>query len=130
MLGGLLSGGFDTLFTNATMGIAVLSSPIGQKIQRKAYDDLLANYDTLEGAFMHAVNEERSAYISAFTKEVLRLYPPLKMLPPRQTYTAFDYHGLHIPKGILVYMNSQAINRGKICTYLSTVMPLRQHLRR
>lgn len=109
-----MSGGFDTLYTSALMGIGVLASPMGQEMQQKAYDDLLSHYETPEKAFQFTVDEEKSRYITAFTKEVLRFYPPLKILPPRQTMKDFEYRGARIPKGVLIYLNSQAINRGHL----------------
>lgn len=82
-------------------------------MQQKAFDDLLGHYETPEQAFQFAVDEEKSTYISAFVKEVLRFYPPLRLLPARQTFNEFEYQGARIPKGVLLYLNCQAINRGK-----------------
>lgn len=112
ILGGLMSGGFETVFATAIIGIGLLASPAGQAIQRSAYADIISYYGTPQEAFSRAVSEEKSPYIVAFVKEVLRFYPPLHLLPPRQTYQDFDYHGSKIPKGVLVYMNAQAINHG------------------
>lgn len=40
-------------------------------------------------------------------------YPPLKLLPARQVYKEFIYAGAKIPKGVLIYVNTQAVNFGK-----------------
>ncbi|TPX09751.1 uncharacterized protein E0L32_009090 [Thyridium curvatum] len=111
ILGGLMSGGFETIFSTAIIAIGVLASPAGQAIQQQAYDDIMSVYDTPEDAFERCLTEERSPYIMALVKESLRFFPPLKLLPARQTYKEFEYNGATIPKGVLVYINAQAANR-------------------
>lgn len=113
ILGGLMSGGFETLFSTAIITIGLLSSSEGQLIQQRAYEDILAVYETPEQAFKLSVSEEKSPYISGLVKGALRFYPPLKLLPARQTYKDFSYHGSLIPKGVLIYINAQAANRGR-----------------
>lgn len=113
ILGGLMSGGFETIFSTAIIAIGVLASETGQSIQEAAYENILASYSSPEEAFASCVSEEKCSYIAALVKETLRFYPPLKLLPARQTYKPFDYHGSIIPKGVLVYVNTQAVNRGK-----------------
>lgn len=114
ILGGLMSGGFETVFATAIIGIGFLASPGGQPIQLSAFADIKNSYKTPQEAFERSVLEEKSKYVAAFVREVLRFYPPLHLLPPRQTYREFDYHGSKIPKGVLVYMNAQAINHDKV----------------
>lgn len=109
-----MSGGFETIFSTAIIAIGVLASPAGQAIQQQAYDDTMSVYDTAEDAFERCLTEERSPYIMALVKESLRFFPPLKLLPARQTYKEFEYNGATIPRGVLVYINAQAANRGKI----------------
>jgi phenylacetate 2-hydroxylase len=109
-----MSGGFETIFSTAIIAIGVLSSPAGQMMQQMAYEDIMSVYETPEEAFERCVTEEKSAYIAGLVKEALRCYPPLKLLPARQTYKDFVYNGALIPKGILVYVNAQAVNRGKV----------------
>ncbi|KAL1859421.1 hypothetical protein Plec18170_002537 [Paecilomyces lecythidis] len=111
ILGGLMSGGFETIFSTAIITIGFLSSVEGQAIQKKAYDDILSIYGTPENAFEACITEEKCIYVSALVKEALRFYPPLKLLPARQTYKDFVYQGSHIPKGVLIYVNAQAANR-------------------
>ncbi|RDW82622.1 cytochrome P450-9 [Coleophoma cylindrospora] len=113
ILGGLMSGGFETVFATAIIGTGFLSSPEGQAIQARAYDDLMSNYSSIEEAFSQVVLEEKSSYIVAFVRETLRYYPVHHLLPPRQTYQEFEYNGARIPKGVLVYMNAQSINHDK-----------------
>lgn len=114
ILGGLMSGGFETVYSTAIIAVGMLSTPDGQHIQQQAFDDIMSHYSTPEEAFAKCVSEEKSAYVAGLVKEALRFYPPLKLLPARQTYKSFEYGSATIPKGVLVYMNAQAINRGEL----------------
>ncbi|KAL4887537.1 cytochrome P450 [Aspergillus karnatakaensis] len=110
ILGGLMSGGFETIFSTAIITVGMLSSADGQEVQRKAYDDIMSIYSTPEEAFQLCLTEEKSTYVTGLVKEALRFYPPLKLLPARQVYKDFEYQGATIPKGLLVYTNTQAVN--------------------
>ncbi|ROV93505.1 hypothetical protein VSDG_06805 [Cytospora chrysosperma] len=110
ILGGLMSGGFETVLATAIAGIAYLASPEGQIIQATAYNDIIDGYGSVETAFQQAVTDEKSPYVAAFVRETLRYYPPLHILPPRQTYQEFEWNGVKIPKGVMVLANAQAIN--------------------
>jgi phenylacetate 2-hydroxylase len=112
ILGGLMSGGFETIFSTAIAAIGFLSSPEGQAIQQEAFNDVMSVYDTPEEAFEACLSEEKSPYIVGLVKEALRFYPPLKILPARQTYKEFECDGVRIPKGVSLYINTQAANRG------------------
>ena len=115
ILGGLVSGGFDTIATTAIAGIMYLASKDGQAVQQKAYDDILQIYGSAQEAFREAVNNEASQYVVAFAREILRFYPPIHLLPPRQTIKEFtDSNGVRVPKGVMILPNCQAINRGKL----------------
>lgn len=120
ILGGLMSGGFETIFSTVIITIGMLSTPAGQAMQQKAYDDIMSVYESPEEAFEQCLNEEKSPYIAGLVKEALRFYPPLKLLPARQTYKEFIYQGAVIPKGLLLYVNAQAANRGRISRYLES----------
>lgn len=109
-----MSGGFETILTTAIAGIAYLSSPAGQAAQEKAYLEMIDASGDIETAYQEAVEEEKSPYVVAFVRETLRHYPPLHILPPRQTYQGFEWEGASIPKGIMILMNAQAINHGTI----------------
>ncbi|TVY48400.1 Phenylacetate 2-hydroxylase [Lachnellula occidentalis] len=112
ILGGLMSGGFETIYSTAIITIGMLSTLQGQSMQQEAYEDIMKVYDTPADAFNLCLTEEKSPYVMGLVKEALRFFPPLKLLPARQTFTEFVYQGATIPKGVLVYMNTQAINRG------------------
>lgn len=109
-----MSGGFETIFSTLIITMGVLSTSEGQRVQKRAYEDILNAYETPEEAFEECVAEEKSAYVAALAKEALRFYPPLKLLPARQTCKEFVYQGAVIPKGVLIYTNTQAVNRGKV----------------
>ncbi|KAL3457161.1 cytochrome P450 [Aspergillus heterothallicus] len=113
ILGGLMSGGFETIFSTAIITLGMLSSPEGQQIQRKAYEEIMSIYGSPQQAFELCLTEEKCPYIIGLVKEALRFYPPLKLLPARQVYKDFEYQGATIPKGLLVYINAQAANFDK-----------------
>lgn len=114
ILGGLMSGGFETILATAIAGIAYLASPSGQAAQEKAYSEMLDASGDVQTAFREAVEAEKSPYVAAFVRETLRHYPPLHILPPRQIYQEFNWGGATIPKGVMVLVNAQAINHGTI----------------
>lgn len=107
-----MSGGFETILTTAIAGIAYLAGPEGQAIQEKAYLEMLGPSGDIEAAFQQAVEMENSSYVAAFVRETLRYYPPLHILPPRQTYQDFEWNGARVPKGVMVLVNAQATNHG------------------
>ncbi|KAM5343721.1 hypothetical protein ACJ41O_012258 [Fusarium nematophilum] len=110
ILGGLMSGGFETVYSTVIITIGMLSTTQGQPIQDKAYKDILDSYDSLEDAFEQCILEEKSQYVTGLVKEALRFYPPLKILPARQVYKDFVHEGATIPRGLLFYINTQAVN--------------------
>lgn len=112
ILGGLMSGGFETILATAIAGIAYLASPEGQAIQEKAYSEMISTSGDVEAAFQQAVEAENSPYVAAFVRETLRHYPPLHILPPRQTYQEFAWNNATVPKGVMVLVNTQAVNHG------------------
>ncbi|KAI9739059.1 MAG: hypothetical protein M1834_007271 [Cirrosporium novae-zelandiae] len=113
ILGGLMSGAFETMFSTIIICIGVLSTPEGQAIQQSTYEDIMNTYPTAEEAWKRCLLEEKCQSVIGLVRETLRFYSPLKLLPPRQTYKEFNYNGSKIPKGLMVYINAQAINRDK-----------------
>jgi phenylacetate 2-hydroxylase len=51
-IGGLVSGGFETMFSSAIADIGLLASPESQTIQKGAYDDTMSVYSSLEQAYV------------------------------------------------------------------------------
>ncbi|KAK6214286.1 hypothetical protein LQW54_004512 [Pestalotiopsis sp. IQ-011] len=113
ILGGLMSGGFETVFSTAIIATGVLATVQGQTIQQKAYEDILSVYDSPEDAFERCITDEKSSYVAAMVKETLRCYPPHKILPARQVYQDFEFGGFTVPKGVLIYVNNQAVHFDK-----------------
>ncbi|KAK3047444.1 hypothetical protein LTR09_011192 [Extremus antarcticus] len=113
ILGGLMSGGFETVYSTAIIALGVLSRSKGQQMQQQAYEEITNVYESEEKAFDKCLSEEKCHYVVALVKEALRFYPPLKILPARQTYKEFVYQGAIIPKGVLIYTNCQAILQHK-----------------
>lgn len=116
-----MSGGFETIYSTAIVTIGMLASPEGQALQDAAYKDIIRVYETPEEAFARCLSEEKSPYVVGLVREALRFYPPHKLLPARQTYKEFSYGGTVVPKGLLVYVNNQAVNRGTFS--LSPICP-------
>ncbi|KAL3301190.1 cytochrome P450, partial [Colletotrichum asianum] len=113
ILGGLMSGGFETIYSTVIVTLGALSTPWGQDMQNKAYADMMGSYGSHEKAFEQCLLEEKSQYVSGLVKEALRFYPPHKILPARQVYKDFTYAGATIPQGMLIYINNQAVNFDK-----------------
>lgn len=113
ILGGLVSGGFDTIANTLVAGIMYLATGPGQEAQQKGYDDIIKAYGSPEEAWSRAVHDESSPYIVAFVREVLRQYPPIHILSARSTIKEFvDSNGVRIPKGLMLLVNCQAVNHG------------------
>jgi len=111
----LVSGGFETLSTTSTAGMGMLSTPAGQVMQERAYEELMSLYDTVEECYERVVVEEKSPYLVALVREMLRFYAAIQLLPPRQTMKPFVWNEIAIPAGVTVFQNAQAINHGT-CT--------------
>lgn len=109
----LVSGGFETVSTTGVAGLGMLCTEKGQKLQMKAYDELMSVYTSPEEAWERSIVEEKSPFVVALVREMLRYYAALQLLPPRKTIKDFHWRGLKIPKGLTVIMNAQAINHGQ-----------------
>ncbi|KAI1610581.1 phenylacetate 2-hydroxylase [Exophiala viscosa] len=106
----LVSGGFETLSTTSTARMGMLSTPVGQVMQARAYEELMSLYDTVEECYEKVVVEEKSPYLVALVREMLRFYAAIQLLPPRQTMKSFIWNDIAIPAGVTVFQNAQAIN--------------------
>jgi phenylacetate 2-hydroxylase len=80
------------------MTIAYLSSPHGQKIQKRAYEDIMQVYPNCD-AWEMVHQEERVAYMSAFVKEALRFWGSVPLSFPRQSVKDILYQDATIPAG-------------------------------
>lgn len=103
----MVSAGLDTIPGNLIMGLAYLSTPHGQEIQRKAHAAIMEAYP--EGNAWHAcLAEEKVAYVTAFYKEVLRYWTVIPICLPRVSIKDIEYQGAVIPAGTTFYMNAYA----------------------
>ena len=103
----MVSAGLDTIPGNLIMGLAYLSTPDGQEIQKKAYAAIQEAYP--EGNAWHAcLDEEKVAYVTAFYKEVLRYWTVIPICLPRVSIKDIEYKGAVIPAGTTFYMNAYA----------------------
>ncbi|KAL2841851.1 cytochrome P450 phenylacetate 2-hydroxylase [Aspergillus pseudoustus] len=105
----MIAGGLDTVPGNIVLGIAYLSSPHGQDIQRKAYNLIQQHYPDGD-AWEKCVLEEKIDYISAFVKETLRFWTVLPMCLPRVSIRDIPYEQSTIPAGTTFLMNAWAAN--------------------
>jgi phenylacetate 2-hydroxylase len=103
----MVSAGLDTVPANLIMGIAYLSSQDGQRIQKRAYDEILQVYPDHD-AWERCLHEEKLPYVTAFYKEVLRYYTVIPICLPRVSIKPIDWQGAIIPAGTSFYMNAYA----------------------
>ena len=104
----MVSAGLDTVPGNLIMGIAYLSSPHGQKIQQRAYDEIMKVYP--EGnAWEKCIDEEKVPYITAFVREVLRFFTVIPICLPRVSIKDITNKEAIIPAGTTFYMASSSL---------------------
>jgi phenylacetate 2-hydroxylase len=109
----LVSGGFETVATTGLACLGLLASLEGQAIQDRAYEDLINSHGSVEDVWETSITDEKSPYVVALVREMLRYFAAIQFLPPRQTMKEFTWQGVRIPKGVTVIQNAQAINHGK-----------------
>ena len=98
------------------MGIAYLSSPHGQKIQERAYSEIMAIYPNGD-AWEQCLTEEHVPYVTAFVKEVLRFWTVIPICLPRVSIKPIRWEDATIPAGTTFYMV-----RAGLCTSLQKNM--------
>jgi phenylacetate 2-hydroxylase len=103
----MVSAGLDTVPRNIIFGIGYLSSPHGQEIQERAYQEIQDAYPDGD-AWEKCLVEERVPYVSALYKEILRYFTVIRICLPRRSISDIDYNGATIPAGTLFYMNAFA----------------------
>ena len=103
----MVSAGLDTVPGNLIMGLAYLSSAAGQRVQEKAYQEIMKAYPDGD-AWQKVVVEERVEYVTAFVKEVLRFFTVIPISLPRVSISDVKYEGRVIPAGTTFYMNAYA----------------------
>ncbi|PLB35311.1 cytochrome P450 [Aspergillus candidus] len=103
----MVSAGLDTVPGNLIMGIAYLASEDGQRIQQKAYDEIMAVYPDGD-AWERCLVEEKVPYITALVKEILRFWTVIPICLPRESTKDIKYEGATIPAGTTFFMNAWA----------------------
>lgn len=99
----MVSAGLDTVPVNLIMGVAYLASEDGSRIQRKAYNEIMAVYPNGD-AWEKCLTEEKVPYITALVKETLRFWTVIPICLPRESTKDIDYNGARIPAGTAFYM--------------------------
>ena len=103
----MVSAGLDTIPSNLIMGLAYLSSPHGQEIQKRARDEIMTAYPDGD-AWEKCMHEEKVPYVTALYKEVLRFWTVIPICLPRVSIKDIHWHGATIPAGSTFYMNAWA----------------------
>ncbi|KAL2221097.1 cytochrome P450 phenylacetate 2-hydroxylase [Thermoascus aurantiacus ATCC 26904] len=103
----MVSAGLDTVPGNLIMGIAYLSSPHGQEIQQRAYDEIMKVYPDGD-AWEKCLVEEKVPYITALVKEVLRYWTVIPICLPRVSTKDIPWKDAVIPAGTTFFMNAYA----------------------
>jgi phenylacetate 2-hydroxylase len=106
----LVSGGFETIPGTLTACWGSLSTPEGQIFQKRAYEDILHVYGTVENAWERCFQEENVPYVNAICKEAERYYTVSAMSLPRKTITPIEWDGAIIPPETMILINAQAAN--------------------
>ncbi|MCJ1448123.1 MAG: hypothetical protein MMC23_008637 [Stictis urceolatum] len=105
----MVSAGLDTVPGNLIMGLAYLSCPHGQEIQKRAYSEITKIYPSGD-AWEKCLVEEKVDYISAFVKEVLRFWTVIPICLPRVSIKDITWENATVPAGTTFYMNAWAAN--------------------
>jgi len=99
----MVSAGLDTVPGNLIMGIAYLTSPHGQEIQKQAYSEIMEVYPDGD-AWERCLLEEKVPYVTAFVREVLRFFTVIPICLPRTSIKDIEYQDAVIPAGTTFYM--------------------------
>lgn len=99
----MVSAGLDTVPGNLIMAIGYLSSPHGQEIQERAYQEIAHVYPDGE-AWEKCLVEEKVPYITAFVKETLRFWSVIPVCLPRTSIKDIGWEKATIPSGTTFFM--------------------------
>lgn len=99
----MVSAGLDTVPGNLVMGIAYFASKDGQRIQKKAYEEIMQVYPDGD-AWEKCLVEEKVPYVTAMVKETLRFWTVIPICLPRESTKDINYNGVHIPAGTTFFM--------------------------
>lgn len=99
----MVSAGLDTVPGNLIMGIAYFASEQGQRIQHRAYEEIMKVYPDGD-AWEKCVLEEKVPYVTAMVKETLRFWTVIPICLPRESTKEIVYNGVRIPAGTTFFM--------------------------
>ena len=99
----MVSAGLDTVPGNLIMGIAYLASKDGQRIQQRAYEEIMQVYPN-EDAWEKCLVEEKVPYVTALVKETLRFWTVIPICLPRRSTKDVEFQGVKIPAGTTFFM--------------------------
>lgn len=103
----MVSAGLDTVPGNLIMGIAYLASEEGQRVQAKAYEEIMKVYPNGD-AWEKCLVEEKVPYVTALVKETLRFWSVIPICLPRESTKDVEWNGAVIPAGTTFFMNAWA----------------------
>ena len=103
----MVSAGIDTVPGNIIMGLGYLSTPHGQEIQQRAYEEIMKVYPAGGEAWDKCLVEEKVTYITALVKEVLRFWTVIPICLPRASIKDIKYGDAVMPAGSTFYMNGE-----------------------
>lgn len=104
----MVSAGIDTVPGNMIMALGYLASPDGQRIQQRAYEEIMKVYPGDGEAWEKCLYEEKVPYITALTKEILRFWTVIPICLPRTSIKDIKWGDAVIPAGTTFYMNAWA----------------------
>lgn len=99
----MVSAGLDTVPGNLVMGVAYFASEDGQRIQKKAYEEIMKVYPDGD-AWEKCLIEEKVPYVTAMVKETLRFWTVIPICLPRESTKDINFNGAHIPAGTTFFM--------------------------
>ncbi|KAH7353195.1 cytochrome P450 phenylacetate 2-hydroxylase [Plectosphaerella cucumerina] len=103
----MVSAGLDTVPGNLVMGMAFLSTRLGQAVQEKALraiEDVYPDGDAWEKCLI----EEKVPYVTALVKETLRYWTVIPICLPRTSIKDIPWNDAVIPAGTTFFMNAYA----------------------
>lgn len=101
----MVSAGIDTIPGNLVMGLAYLACEDGQRIQAKAYEEIMKVYPDND-AWEKCLLEEKVPYITALVKEILRFWTVIPICLPRKSIKDVTWEGVTIPANTTFFMVS------------------------
>ncbi|KAK7293268.1 hypothetical protein RJT34_16131 [Clitoria ternatea] len=103
----IIFAGVDTITATVVWGMtALMKNP---RVMKKAQEEIRTTFD--EKAFIEEDDIQKLQYLKAVIKEIMRVYPPLPLLLPRETMKKCSIAGYEIPEKTLVYVNAWAVHR-------------------